>query len=217
MWKNIGTGKVTASREGAQFTIHQRGQAPTIETNFYIFFGEISVTMKAAHGQGIVSSIVLESDDLDEVDWEALGSDHHRIQTNYFGKGDTTTYDRFTWAAVEEPQNKFHTYTVKWTKKDITWHIDGRHVRTLSYAAAQGGSRYPQTPMRVRLGIWAGGDPSNAPGTIQWAGGRTHYSQAPFTMHVKSVEIVNYHPANSYTYSDHSGSWRSIRVHGGTK
>lgn len=48
-------------------------QAPTLNSNDYIFFGNIEVVMKAATGQGIVSSFVLESDDLDEVDWEWLG------------------------------------------------------------------------------------------------------------------------------------------------
>lgn len=48
--------------------------APTLNSNDYIFFGHVDVVMKAAAGQGIVSSFVLESDDLDEVDWEWLGS-----------------------------------------------------------------------------------------------------------------------------------------------
>lgn len=43
--------------------------APTMQTDFYFFFGLVEVTMKAASGTGIVSSIVMESDDLDEFDW----------------------------------------------------------------------------------------------------------------------------------------------------
>lgn len=62
-------GTVNSGPNGAEFTINQRGDAPTIETDFYIFFGEISITMKAAPGQGIISSLVFESDDLDEIDW----------------------------------------------------------------------------------------------------------------------------------------------------
>ena len=60
---------VPPTRRGAEFTINKQGDAPTIETDFYFFFGEAEVVMKAANGTGIVSSIVLESDDLDEVDW----------------------------------------------------------------------------------------------------------------------------------------------------
>jgi hypothetical protein len=42
--------------------------------------------MKAAPGVGIVSSIVLQSDNLDEVDWEWIGGVDSRVQQNYFGK-----------------------------------------------------------------------------------------------------------------------------------
>lgn len=62
-------GTVNTGPNGAEFTINKRGDAPTIETDFYILFGEISITMKAAPGTGIVSSLVFESDDLDEIDW----------------------------------------------------------------------------------------------------------------------------------------------------
>lgn len=68
--------------------------------------------------------------------------------------------------------------------------------------------------MYIRIGIWAGGDPSNREGTITWAGGLTDYSQAPFTMYVKSVHISNYNPAKSYSYSDNSGSSKSIKLDG---
>ncbi|RAL16888.1 glycoside hydrolase family 16 protein [Aspergillus homomorphus CBS 101889] len=203
---------VTFDENGAAFTVHQRGQAPTIQTNFYFFFGRAEVVMKAAGGTGIVSSIVLESDDLDEVDWEALGGDTTQIETNYFGKGDTTTYDRATWVGISSPQENWHTYTIDWTETALKWYVDGNLVRTLAYADASGGTRFPQTPMNLRIGIWAGGDADNAPGTIEWAGGQTDYSKAPFTMYVKSVSITNNNPGCSYTYGDKSGSYGSIVV-----
>lgn len=109
------------------------------------------------------------------------------------------------------PQETFHTYTIEWSPKSVSWAIDGNTVRTLNYADAKGGSRFPQTPARLRLGIWAGGDSSNEQGTIEWAGGQTDYSGAPFTMYVKSVHIENTHPAGEYTYSDTSGDWQSIK------
>ena len=60
---------ITYSDLGAAFTINSASDAPTIHTDFYIFFGYVEVKLRAANGTGIVSSIVLESDDLDEVDW----------------------------------------------------------------------------------------------------------------------------------------------------
>ncbi|KAL4752488.1 concanavalin A-like lectin/glucanase domain-containing protein [Aspergillus terricola var. indicus] len=206
------SGDVTFGPDGAEFTVAKKGDAPTIDTDFYFFFGKAEVVMKAAPGVGIVSSIVIESDVLDEVDWEVLGGDTTQVQTNYFGKGDTSSYDRGTFEAVATPQEIFHTYTVTWSPDAISWIIDGNTVRTLNYADAKGGSRFPQTPARLRLGIWAGGDSDNAPGTIEWAGGQTDYSAGPFTMYIKSVHIENTYPGSEYTYSDNSGDWQSIKV-----
>ncbi|PWY90007.1 concanavalin A-like lectin/glucanase, partial [Aspergillus heteromorphus CBS 117.55] len=207
---------VTFTSEGAEFIINEEGVAPTIETDFYFFFGKAEVVMKAANGTGICSSIVLESDDLDEIDWEALGGDTTQIETNYFGKGDTSSYDRATWATVSTPQDTFHTYTVEWTEETTTWSIDGTVVRTLEYSDAESGTRYPQTPMRLKLGVWAAGDPSEAAGTIEWAGGETNFADVPFIMVVQSVAITNYNPGCSYTYSDESGDYTSIVVNNGT-
>lgn len=158
----------------------------------------------------------MESDDLDEVDWEFLGGDTTQTQTNYFGKGDTTSYDRAIFYPVSSPQTTQHSYAVNWTSSSLEWIIDGAVVRTLNYEDAESGTRFPQTPMRLRVGIWAGGDPSNGQGTIEWAGGLTNFGDAPFTMTVQSVNIVNYSPGSSYTYSDESGSWQSIKVSGGS-
>ncbi|KAJ5113282.1 concanavalin A-like lectin/glucanase [Penicillium angulare] len=211
-------GTVTSTDDGAKFTISESGDAPTIETDFYIFFGEVTITMQGAPGTGIVSSAILESDDLDEIDWEILGSYTSKLQTDYYGKGDSGSYDRWTWVEATTPQSTFHTYKWVWTEKQLTWSIDGTVVRTLTYdeAVHNGASRYPQTPMSVRIGIWAGGDPGNNAGTISWAGGDTDYSDGPFSMYVKSVSIVNYNPAESYRWKDKSGSMDSIEVIGGT-
>ncbi|PKY09194.1 hypothetical protein P168DRAFT_315214 [Aspergillus campestris IBT 28561] len=201
--------------QGMELTIDKQGDHPTVATEFYIFFGKVEVEMKAAPGTGIVSTIVLESDVLDEIDWETLGGDTTQIQTNYFGKGDHSSYDRGSFADVDRPQETFHTYTVEYNKDAMTWSIDGNVIRTVAFQDAKGGSRFPQTPMRVKIGTWAGGDPDNDPGTIEWAGGETDYSAAPFTAYIKSVKIENDNPASEYSYSDNSGSFESIKKEGG--
>jgi len=69
--------------------------------------------------------------------------------------------------------------------------------------------------MKLELGLWDGGDPSNFPGKIEWAGGITDFSQAPFTMYVKSVTITNANPCSGgYQYTDMTGSYQSIRCVG---
>lgn len=66
---NTTAGTVTTTDLGAKFTVSEQGDAPTIESEFYIFFGHVDVKMRAANGTGIVSTWILESDDLDEIDW----------------------------------------------------------------------------------------------------------------------------------------------------
>jgi hypothetical protein len=67
-WVNI-SGNISCGSDGAEFTIAKKGDSPTIETDFYVFFGKAEVLLRAAAGIGVVSSIVLQSDVLDEVDW----------------------------------------------------------------------------------------------------------------------------------------------------
>lgn len=207
--------KLSYGANGAEFVIQTETNAPTIESPWYIFFGRVEVVMKASVGRGVVSSFVLQSDDLDEVDWEWLGGDLTQVQTNYFGKGDTTTYDRGKYHPVASPQDTFHTYAIDWNSDRINWIIDGAVVRTLTYSDAKGGTRYPQTPMRVKIGSWVAGSSTAPEGTVQWAGGMTDFSLAPFTMYVKSVKISDAQTgAKSYTYGDQSGSWQSIKIDG---
>ncbi|KAL2402970.1 extracellular glycosidase [Exophiala dermatitidis] len=216
---NTTAGKIDYQDDGADFTINRRGDVPTVQTNFYIFFGQVEVIMKAAKGQGIVSSIVLESDLLDEVDWEWIGGNNTHVQSNYFGKGNHTSYDRAVWHPVDNAQDDWHNYTVDWTNEQLEWFIDGKSVRVLKYADANGGSNFPQTPSRLILGAWAGGDPtSNSNGTVEWAGGEVNYDNGPYTMTVQSVRVTDASRGGSqYVYGDKTGSWQSIKVLNETK
>lgn len=177
-------------------------------------FGKVSITMKCAPGAGIVSTLVLQSDDLDEIDMEWLGADDSEVQTNYFGKGDTSTYDRGQFNPAANNQDQFITYTVEWTAEQVVWSVGGSVVRVLTPATADA-NQYPQTPMQVKFGAWSGGDPSNAPGTIQWARGPTDYSKGPFTMTVQSIAISDYSTGTSYKYTGSSGDWQDIAAIGG--
>ncbi|KAK4226040.1 concanavalin A-like lectin/glucanase domain-containing protein, partial [Podospora fimiseda] len=205
-------GPITYTPFGAALSITQKGDSPTLTSAWYFFFGRVEVRMRAASGTGIISCIVLESDDLDEIDWEWIGGDRQVVQTNYFGKGNTTTYDRGGYSPIADAQGVTHVYTIDWTPSLVTWYINGAPVRTLAYVDAVYGRNYPQTPMRVKIGIWAGGDSGNANGTIAWAGGLTNYTQGPFTMYLESVSVTNMYPAASYIYKDMSGSWQSIAI-----
>lgn len=191
-------------------------------TSKYIFFGRVDIEVQAAQGPGIVTSAVLQSDDLDEIDWEWVGSDDAQAQSNYFSKGDDSTFNRGAFHPVSKPLTSTHVYSVEWTKDSVQWIIDGATVRTLK--ASDVGKNFPQTPMQVKVGTWVGGKKDGPKGTTEWAGGVADFSKGPFVAYYKSIKITDYaggsSPASSsvksYSYGDNSGNWQSIKAEGGS-
>lgn len=198
--------------KGAAFVLDKQGDSPTIRTKFYFFGGRTDVIMKTAPGKGIVSSMMWLSDNLDEVDWEFIGVNETHASTNYFGKG-VEDFQHAGWHEMSPPQNDYHNYSTIWTKEKLEWYIDSKLVRTLLPKDANNTEAYPQTPMRLSLGIWAGGDPSLPEGTREWAGGDADYDNGPYTMYVKEVYVEDFTTgAKEYVFGDRSGSWDSIEV-----
>jgi len=161
------------AKDGASFTINKKKDSPTIRSAFYIFFGRVEVHMKAAAGTGIISSVMLLSDDLDEIDWEFMGGNRTHAESNYFGKGQPDYKNAIYHPVQGAVQDDYHNYTINWTQDFCDFYIDGQKVRTLLPKDANNTRNYPQTPMRISLGIWAGGDPDLPKGTREWAGGDT--------------------------------------------
>lgn len=208
---------------GAIFSIESKMQAPTVASEKTIFFGKVEVELRAAKGAGIVTSLVLQSLDLDEIDWEWIGNDVAQVQTNYFSKGCDKVYDRGTYEPVSNPQDEFHTYTIEWTPKELKWIINGAVVRTLVNSGLEGCSGYPQTPMQIKLGTWVGGRDDKPAGTVEWAGGLANFDEAPFLGYYRRITITDYmggdgtpgsgaKEATEYEWTDHSGSAESIKV-----
>lgn len=78
---------ITYGTNGAEFIMTSEGLASTIVSSNYIFFGKVEVVMRAANGTGVISSFVMESDDLDEIDWVSGFMDIHEkaILTHIIG------------------------------------------------------------------------------------------------------------------------------------
>ncbi|KAL2048397.1 hypothetical protein N7G274_000308 [Stereocaulon virgatum] len=204
-YENVGFGS-----NGAELTFAKRYDAPLIRTNFNFLFGRIDYVVQTAPGVGIASCMVLLSSDLDEIDWEFLGGAGNSAETNYWGKGQLD-YGVARYVGVNNPTTQFHTYSIDWSPSALSWIIDGNIVRTVT--AAEGGNIYPQTPMKVSLSLWDGGDPSEPAGTRAWAGGITPIPPPEnYTMFIKSVSVHNANPAEQYVYTDKSGSWQSIKT-----
>lgn len=213
-WEQTASGKITYDAEkGAIFTLAKQGESPTLRTRFYFLGGRSEMHMKCATGRGIISSMMWLSDTLDEVDWEFFGTNETVAASNYFGKGEEDFSNGEYHTTDFDIYDDYHNYTSVWTKEKIEWWIDGKSVRTLTKDMAQGGKYFPQTPARLSLSLWAGGDPRLKEGTRQWAGGDTQYDQGPFEMYVKSIKISDYSEgAKEYIYTDRSGMWDSIEI-----
>lgn len=206
------------STNGAVFSIAKEGDGPTFTSTKYLFFGRVDITMRVSPGAGIVSTFVLQSDVLDEVDWEWLGGNSAVGQANYFSKGDTSTYGKLEQdVTISDTEGTFHTYSVNWTPESIEWLVDGTVTRTLTYASNP--NQFPQTPMQVKFGTWCGGC-SDQEGTRDWAGGPPNWADAPFKAYYKSVVIQDNSNgvanAVSYQYGDQTGSYKSIIVNTGS-
>lgn len=235
--KQQGSDKITYDKSnGAVLTVARQSDSPTFQSKNYIFYGKADVVMKAAPGVGIISSLFLTSDCLDEIDFvrlptfgydrsntpqEVIGMNHTSIQSNYFRAENTTTYDRGGYHNVNAV-DEFHKYTLEYTPAGMTFSIDDAVVRSIaasSLAPQKIGSPSPQTPMFVRIGIWASGDPTNKPGTISWGGGPTDYSQS-YSMYIKSITMTNYSPAKTYSYQmqgkNETCNEGNIAIDGGT-
>ncbi|KAK1993419.1 family 16 glycosyl hydrolase [Colletotrichum falcatum] len=200
---------------GGEMTIFEESNAPTLTSKDYLFFGKVEVELQAAPGRGIVTSIVLQSDALDEIDWEFVGADQTHVQTNFYALG-INDYTRARYYEVPfNPMTSFHTYTIEWTKESIVFSIDGDVYRTATPAEGN----YPQTPMQLKLGTWVGGK-GTAQGTIDWAGGLAEWEKGPFAGYYRSLKVWDYAGgdkagAKQYEYSKGSdGTWQSIQIVG---
>ncbi|KAM3552764.1 hypothetical protein MY1884_007028 [Beauveria asiatica] len=221
-FEHIAGKEVTYDARGAVSAVDAPRQAPTLQSREAIFFGRLEAEMQAAPGKGVITSIVLLSDDLDEIDLETVGSDTARIQSNTFSRGDSTRHDLLGYLPVADTTRGGgggHTYTVDWTSSRIEFAVDGVVRRTLRRADIP--DRYPESPMRVKLGAWVAGYDGNAPGTIEWAGGVADFAKGAAEAVFKRVVVTDYaggsaatdRDVKEYSYGDWSGSSKSIRIH----
>ncbi|TGJ78663.1 hypothetical protein E0Z10_g10105 [Xylaria hypoxylon] len=213
--------------QGAEFTYGKKGDAPNMWTDFYILGGRYDVELQIAPGQGVISSSVLWSDIQDEIDWEFSGNQHGEkpfpppdgkwtVETNIFAQGKmwdgAATYQKDAY----NPTTQFHTYSVEWDENHMNWYVDNQVVRSVQASNVPSGFTLPQSPMKLQLGVWGGGDPDNNYWTIEWAGGEIDMKGIPYTMYVRSVNITNKYPACQYKYKDRTGKITGIdKIHDG--
>ncbi|KAJ5238149.1 Concanavalin A-like lectin/glucanases superfamily [Penicillium chrysogenum] len=213
LW-DMRTGTLDYTSEGADFSIKTENASTLLVSNFYIFFGVMEAHVKMAKGAGIISSVVLQSDDLDEIDWEWVGYNTSGVQSNFFGKGNTTTSDRGGYHAVSNADTEFHNYTSYWDRDRLEWWIDGDLVRTVNYSEPLTvyGKNYPQTPCQVKVSNWPVGIKGQSQGNLDWGGGLVDWSDVPFTMTVSKIRVQDFSSGKEYKYTGRTGTYDSIEV-----
>lgn len=127
-------------------------------------FGRYEVVMKAAKGNGVISSFFTYTgpyfgDAHDEIDFEFLGKDTTKVWLNRFVDGQKLPgrLVDLGFDAADAP----HLYTLDWLPDRIVWSIDGREFLTVTSAE----TAIPQIPQRIYLNIWGG-----AEGQKYWSG-----------------------------------------------
>ncbi|EKV06519.1 hypothetical protein PDIG_77160 [Penicillium digitatum PHI26] len=213
LW-DMRTGTLDYTPEGADFSMKTENSSTLLVSNFYIFFGVMEAHVKMAKGAGIISSVILQSDDLDEIDWEWVGYNTSGVQSNFFGKGNVTTSDRGGKHAVSNADTEFHNYTSYWDKDRLEWWIDGDLVRTVHYdePLTVYGKNYPQTPCQVKVSNWPVGIKGQTLGNLEWGGGFVDWSEVPFTMTVSKMRVQDFHTGKEYRYNGTTGTRESIEV-----
>ena len=122
-----------------------------------------------------------------------------------------------------------HEYCIDWTEDTLTWSVDGNDMRKLerdsTWNSTAGRYDYPQTPARVMLSLWPAGIPSNAQGTIDWAGGLIDWN-SPYMVNgyyaarFSEVSIKCYDPPpaaqikgkKTYKYTDEAGTNNTVAI-----
>jgi beta-glucanase (GH16 family) len=120
-------------------------------------YGFFSVKMKAAKGDGIISSFfTYTGHPWDEIDIEFLGDDTTRVQFNYYTRG--VGQHEYLYELGFDASEDFHEYAFDWQPDSITWYVDGVAV----YRATK---NIPTTSGQIMVNIWNVADSG-----ASWAG-----------------------------------------------
>jgi beta-glucanase (GH16 family) len=154
-------------------------------------------------GQGLTAS---------NADLNIVGGNKSNLQTNFFGKGNNKVPNRFQNVPNPSHNDNVQEYGIEYTPNQVVWYIQGSPVRVLNKADTNADDRqFPASPMRIAFSVWCGGIPGTSEGTMQWAGGPTDLSAAPFNMTVQSVEIEDYSKGTTtYSYTGHTGNTDTV-------
>jgi beta-glucanase (GH16 family) len=233
-WQSQGLpGIFTDPKTGKKSTVLTlaKGTSGTLlASTHYVWYGKICSRLTTAQGKGVVTAFILMSDVKDEIDFEWIGVDIHSVQSNYYSQGVTVyTNGKNLTTPGGDTTKTMHDYCLDWTEDTLTWSIDGDDMRTLNrkdtWNSTSGRFDYPQTPSRVMLSLWPAGLPTNAKGTVDWAGGEIDW-ESPYMKNgyyyanIESVSIECYDAPpmakksgnKAYKYTDSAGTNNTVEI-----
>jgi hypothetical protein len=233
-WQSQGMpGIYTNPKTGKKSTIltMAKGTVGTLlASTHYVWYGKICSKLTTAQGKGVVTAFILMSDVKDEIDFEWIGVDAHSVQSNYYSQGVTVyTNGKNLTTPGGSTVDDMHEYCLDWTEDSLTWSIDGDDLRTLNrkdtWNSTAGRFDYPQTPSRVMLSLWPAGLPTNAKGTVDWAGGEIDWNSpymrnGYYYANVEEVSIECYDAppmakksgSKTYKYTDYAGTNNTVEI-----
>lgn len=217
-------------KKSTLLTMAEGSGSTLMASTHYVWYGKICSKLSTAQGKGVVTAFILMSDVKDEIDFEWVGVDIKHVQSNYYSQG-VTVYTNGKNLTVDggDTVSTEHEYCIDWKEDTLTWSIDGNEMRTLKRSDTWNSTAnrfdYPQTPARVMLSLWPAGLPTNAKGTIEWAGGEIDWNSpymnnGYYAARFSEVSIECYDPPpaaqikgkKTYQYTDEAGTNNTVAI-----
>ncbi|KAH9862743.1 hypothetical protein J1614_010836 [Plenodomus biglobosus] len=232
-WQSQGMPAIYTDPDGKKSTLLTMAQGTVgtlLASTHYVWYGKICSKLSTAQGKGVVTAFILMSDVKDEIDFEWVGVDTGHVQSNYYSQGVTVyTNGKNLTVPDQDTVSSMHEYCIDWTTDSLTWSINGKDLRTLNrkdtWNSTSNRFDYPQTPARIMLSLWPAGLPTNAKGTVEWAGGEIDWNSpymenGYYYARFSEVTVECYDPpssaqakgSKSYKYTDEAGTNNTVAI-----
>ncbi|KAI9282709.1 glycosyl hydrolases family 16-domain-containing protein [Sporodiniella umbellata] len=123
--------KANLSQDGLPYNKFSSPYAPNFKFKDTLQYGRITFELKTANAPGAVTAAILMSPGGDEIDFEMLGGDPKKVQTNYFyGKNIVYGVNGRNHNTEDTTQN-FQTYTIDWNENRIIFSINDQQIRVV--------------------------------------------------------------------------------------
>ncbi len=108
-WQSQGDPQIY-NGDSTLLTMAQGTVGTLLASTHYVWYGKVCATLSTAQGQGVVTAFILMSDVKDEIDFEWIGVDTGKVQSNYYAQGNTVCKSHSTPLRLK-PTNSFQTPT----------------------------------------------------------------------------------------------------------